>query len=1049
MTLTATAVSHDSPPSRTLITVLVHTGPSLLGVLATLDALRAQTLRPDRIVVLDATTGSGESAPLADDARAALDDSGVEGPDPVMRHVGRLGLRGAVSGYLQEVDADPRELLWIMPGGSVPDERCLSRLVEAHRRSPSVAMVGPKLTDSARPGHLRSAGIRATSSGRIVDDPASGTEDQGQFDERADVLAVPAAGALVEAGLVADLGGWEGLFGDVGSDLDLGWRAQRLGRRVLLAPRAQVLVPDGVGLATAEDGAGRRADRRVALSRRAWWSAPFHALWLLVSSLLTAVALLLLKRPRGAWQAVADLGALEPIHLVRARWRHARRERRRRARVSSGEGVTPARPIRRRDLAALFVSGEEFRRRVTDQVHDAVFPSRSGDEDAPDQQRRSTASRLLRIPGLVALFATLVVLVAAGRSWGGQFFSGLGGGLTGGQLLGGQIGASALWHGWTDTWRGGGLGAAAAAGEPHLGLLALPTRIVEILPGLGSVSSPGGLVIALVVLLAPVLAAVSAYASARVVTDHRWARAAAAVVWALAGAAGPMVAQGRLGPAVALVLLPAVGAGLYLLAGREGTATSAWATALGMGVIGAFTPVLLLLLCIVCVMIVLGARTGGARLRALVPLAVAPLLLGPWWLAVRDDPRLLLAGPGATNWGVAEPPWWQLVLLHPGGAGSTPYWLTAPLVVLAAVGLLRARDLSRASSGAALLVVAGLIAVLAAPRLVLATIPQVVAEAGGRVTVWAGVPMMLLELGLLAAALCAVAPSRAEALTGWWGTNPRATRTLARAGLALLAGTGLALGGALVHAPMGNELSAWRDPRPAVAVEHTDGDVAGRTLFLVSDGDRLGYQLVSREVGDVARSLPVDRRTDATLAPAVSALLEGQPEASVQLGAAAVGILGLPESADPSLRRALDASDGLTRLVAKDGWDYWRIAAQGDIEHRPVAPPRLALIDDSSTAVPTTGQHAATTTEVSLNQPATLVVAEADGWADHAVVRVDDQVVRATGANPSYAVPAGTHSLSIRLDEQTAPWRRMQVVLIAAVIFLAIPFGSRVSRRRA
>ncbi|HQY96824.1 MAG TPA: hypothetical protein PLU83_07545, partial [Phycicoccus sp.] len=191
MTLTATAVSHDSPPSRTLITVLVHTGPSLLGVLATLDALRAQTLRPDRIVVLDATTGSGESAPLDDDARAALDDSGVEGPDPVMRHVGRLGLRGAVSGYLQEVDADPRELLWIMPGGSVPDERCLSRLVEAHRRSPSVAMVGPKLTDSARPGHLRSAGIRATSSGRIVDDPASGTEDQGQFDERADVLAVP------------------------------------------------------------------------------------------------------------------------------------------------------------------------------------------------------------------------------------------------------------------------------------------------------------------------------------------------------------------------------------------------------------------------------------------------------------------------------------------------------------------------------------------------------------------------------------------------------------------------------------------------------------------------------------------------------------------------------------------------------------------------------------------------------------------------------------------------------------------------------------------
>ena len=1049
MTLTATAVSHDSPPSRTLITVLVHTGPSLLGVLATLDALRAQTLRPDRIVVLDATTGSGESAPLDDDARAALDDSGVEGPDPVMSHVGRLGLRGAVSGYLQEVDADPRELLWIMPGGSVPDERCLSRLVEAHRRSPSVAMVGPKLTDSARPGHLRSAGIRATSSGRIVDDPASGTEDQGQFDERADVLAVPAAGALVEAGLVTDLGGWDELFGDVGSDLDFGWRAQRLGRRVLLAPRAQVQVPDGVGLATADDAARRRAGRRVALSRRAWWSAPFHAVWLLVSSLLTAVALLLLKRPRGAWQAVADLGALEPIHLIRARWRHVRRERRRRARVAGGEGVTPLRPVRRRDLAALFVSGEEVRRRVTDQVHDAVFPSRSGDDDAPDQQRRSTASRLLRNPGLLALLATLVVVFAAARSWGLQVFSGLGGGLTGGQLLGGQIGSSALWHGWTDTWRGGGLGAPAAAGEPHLGLLALPTRLVEILPGLGSVSSPGGLIVGLIVLLAPALATVSAYLSARVITEHRWARAAAALMWGIAGAAGPTVAQGRLGPAVAMVLLPAVCAGLFLLAGRDGTSTAAWATALGLGVVGAFTPLLLILLGLVCVLIFLGARTGGARVRALVPLVVAPLLLGPWWLAVRDDPRLLLAGPGATNWGVTEPPWWQLLLLHPGGAGSTPYWLAVPLVVLAAIGLLRARDLSRASTGAAVLVVVGLAAVLAAPRLALATIPEGAAEAGGQVTVWTGVPIMLLSLGLIAAALCAVSPSRGDALTGWWGQHPGAARTLARAGVAVMAGACLAFGGALVHATLGDELSAWRDPRPAVALEHTDGNVAGRTLFLVADGDRLGFQLVSREVGAVARSLPVDRHTDATLSPAVSALLDGQAEAAARLGAAAVGIVGLPESADPSLRRSLDASDGLTRLVAKDGWDYWRVAAQGDIEHRPVAPPRLALVDDGSTMVVTTGQHAATTTEVSLDRSATLVVAEADGWVDHAVVRVDDEVVRATGDKPAYAVPAGTHSLSIRLDEQTSPWRRVQLILIGAVVFLAIPFGSRVSRRRA
>ena len=66
---------------------------------------------------------------------------------------------------------------------------------------------------------------------------------------------------------------------------------------------------------------------------------------------------------------------------------------------------------------------------------------------------------------------------------------------------------------------------------------------------------------------------------------------------------------------------------------------------------------------------------------------------------------------------------------------------------------------------------------------------------------------------------------------------------------------------------LGVGLLAWQDPRPAVAVEHAQGDVAGRTLFLLPGGDGVGYRLVSREITDVARSLPVDRSDDAVLAP--------------------------------------------------------------------------------------------------------------------------------------------------------------------------------------
>lgn len=1078
-------------PAPAHVCALVISPDGDRGLEATLESLRSQTMPPDRVVVIEcgskvpATESSaGAAASEEPDGVREPDRGGVAGPEVV--RLGAVSLRSAVAHIASREDLGPQDLLWILPVGALPDGRTLARMGETHRRSASVSMVGPKLLDGARPELLRSAGIRSTVTGRILEDPRDGSADQGQYDDRADVLAVPLVGSLVEVGLVRELGGWDSAFGDVGGDLDFGWRAQRLGRRVLLAPKARVRVASVLGRATATDGRSRRIGRRVALTRSAWWLLPIQALWLLASSLVAAVLLLLLKRPRQAWQSFAEIGALEPVSLLTARWRSWRRERRRRALLAKGSGVTPLRPLRRRDLQPLFVSGAEIRARVTDQVHDALFPSRHDDADPAPEARGSTASRLLAHPGLLAALAALGAVIIAARSWGVSTLTGLGGGLRGGELLGGKFTGSALWHSWTDNWRGNGMGGAAAAGEPHLGLLALATRLVENVPGLGSVQSPGGLVVALLVLLAPALAAFSAYVSARVVTRHRLLRAVAALVWALAGPAGPAVAQGRLGPAVAMILLPAVGAGMVLLARRDGTATSAWATALALGVLGAFAPLLLLAWVAVGLVLMLTAPTGGARLRALVPVLVGPLLLGPWALAVRDDPRLLLAGPGATSWAATDPPSWQLALLHPGGAGSTPVWLIIPLVVVAVVGLLRGRHVRSVASGAALLIVGGMAMVLAAPHVLLATVPEGLATAGGPVTPWTGLPMLLVQLGLVGAAVVGLAPESSSLLASSLAVSPspatsaaaptegagpdKRARSLRAVGMVLLAVTGIALAGGLVRATLGQHMSTWRDPRPAVAIEHTDGDVAGRTLFLVADQGKVGYQLVAREIGGVARTLPADRTADARLAPAVTALVDGTSGATGELAAAAVGIVGLPASADASLRRSLDATDGLTRLAARDGWDYWRLAAAGDVEHRPVAPPRLQLLaaTDASQAGPseagspasaglegagviaTTGQHGATSTDLALPSGATLVVAEDPRWTRAAVVRIDDAIQQPTDgqAHPTYALPAGEHTLTISLDDANAAWRRLQAVLAGAVVFLAIPFGSRASRRR-
>src|SRR6185436_3726521 len=101
-----------------------------------------------------------------------------------------------------------------------------------------------------------------------------------------------------------------------------------------------------------------------------------------------------------------------------------------------------------------------------------------------------------------------------------------------------------------------------------------PTWLVDHVPLLPSPQSAAGLVVAILVILGMPLAAVSAYLALRPVVATRWVRGLAAFGWATTGVAATSVAQGRLGALVALVLLPPVACGLWLLALRRSTATS-------------------------------------------------------------------------------------------------------------------------------------------------------------------------------------------------------------------------------------------------------------------------------------------------------------------------------------------------------------------------------------------------------------------------------------------------------------------------------------------
>lgn len=1043
-------VSTTTPPipAATTITALVITTHETTGLELLLDALADQTLIPERVLVLDRTAGH--------EAAAAVDGMSLPYPVEARAVDPTRSMREAVRDHAA---TDAAELVWVLPCGVTPAPDALAALLAPHRRSPVVAITGPKIVSSADPHILRSAGIQVTRTGRTVATPAPGEQDQHQYDARRDVLAVPAAGALINASVLRDLGGWEASFGDLGGDLDLGWRSQLTGRRVELVPSARVLAASGIGSADADTGARRRAVRRVALARTAWWAAPFLALWILLGALVSGAVLLLLKRPWAAAVELGDLGALDPVRWLGSRWRT-------RTRIT----------VRRRHLTGLFVPPATVRRRLLDAMSESLFPSRDRHPAAPESER-STLVRMLTNPGLLAVLATVASVTVAARSLGTAPLRGLSGGLVGGELLGGRADAAALWSAWADGWTGGGLGH-AGSGSPHLAALAALTAIVELVPGLGSLASPAGALVATLFVLTPVLAAISCYLAARALTSNRWLRAAAAWVWATGAAAGPAYAQGRLGALVVLVLLPLVGAGLVALARADGTATSAWATALGLAVLGAFAPAVAATMVIVALLLAVGGVDRNARRRALVPLLIAPAALLLWWPGVLDDPRQLLAGPGLTQWGGSSPPDWQLALGHVGGAGSPPVWSFAPLVVLGVLGLLRGRAVRSAGTALGLLALLALAGALAAPRIRLADVPAIVTSATAPpqpVTPWAGQMILVLTLALLAAAvwglggLLAAQPSR-------WARPGRAAAGVFAVGLTVTTAAGL------VGTGLGGLLVPWHDPRPAVAIEHADGTLAGRTLFVTTTERGPAFRIVGRETAGPARGIPsAPSPGEERAADTVSALLDGGQTAAsaAALRGLAVGFVAVTDRLGEGIERTLDATEGLTRLAPRDGWLIWRVAPGADALDAPVGPPRVRLVGpDGSRSIPVTGSHAALATEVSPPRGATLVVSEPSGWAATARVTLDGRpliaipggaaaspaasapttaegsgaatTVAASDRHPgeiAYPVPdRGLLSITLRRGPTWLPGAQLAALVI--LIFLAVPFGSRESRRR-
>lgn len=1056
--------------------VLVLRGPTS-ALAETLDSLARQTRSPERLVVVDLgrderdgnaveTVRAHRGVAEAIDAITFVTVPGATSLAYAVRSALALTDRAATADGASSPDVAPGVTpdvtpgasgvthVWVLTSDSAAAPMTLARLLDAVRRSPSVGAAGPKLLDWTRPGALRSVGLQLTRSGRVIPSPAPGEPDQGQYDRRTDVLAVPATGMLVERGMLDELGGPERALGDFGADVDFSWRAQQSGRRVVVVPRATVRTgaraePDDAALGDSTPRMRRQA-RRVALARCAWWALPLLAAWIVLTSALAALALLLAKRPRAAWAEFSDIGAvLTPGRVLGARWR------------SRG-----TRQVRRRDLQGLFVPSRTVLRHTTDLIHDEVAlepgPGDTGRADAvesgpvADEAQdlnilgATWASHAARNPGLLATLVMTVVAALASRHLGGSFVDRLDNGVTGGETFGVRADAGTLWHAWFDGWHGAGLGSAGEQG-PHLVILSGLSWLVAHLPLLSAPASPVGAVTTLLVTFALPMATLTAYLGARVVTHSRWPRAIAALAWSTSAVLATAVGSGRLGGIVAAILLPLVAGGIALAGRRTGTATVTAATVLAATALGAFAPALLVLVLVAGLGVALVGH-GWARVRGLAIVLGPVLLLGSWLPALLDRPALLFTGPGLSVWGTTQAQPWQIALLHPGGPGSYPVLLSAPLVLAGLLGLLRAGRRGRAASALGVVALLGLAYAVVAPRIQLGVVPQGLPDAGAPVTAWSGVGLLVLALALVAAALLGADGLAVSRARGGW-------QALARWPVAgALIGAVLVSSGWLTVRTVGDGLRAWQDPRPAVAIDQAESGLGNRMLLLRPEGDALTYELLGREVGETSRILPpmtADRPTAEALAASVSALFEqgaapGALTPAVDLADQAVGFIGLSaEPTDPRIR-ALDATAGLSRLGEHDGVLFWRVLpGGGGAADDAVAPSRARLLTRTSEqAIPVSGPHSRLEVKSVVPQGASLVLSEPGQWVRHARVAVDGHVLAPNGDAASYSLPAGPATISVDVLPTNAIWRYAQGVLLLVVVFLAVPFGNRSSRRR-
>lgn len=1028
---------------------------------AALTVLGGQVRHPDAVVGVDVASSDSSGRILAE----SLGSDRVVTLPPRDRSpgFGEAVQAGLASGVLRSdsdemFDVEAVEWIWLLHDDSAPAPDCLQLLLEAAEQYPRAAVLGPKALGWHDRRLLLEVGFTISGSGRRVTGLERREHDQGQHDDRSAVHAVGTAGMLIRRDVWEDLGGFDPALPLYRDDLDLCWRAWRAGHEVRVVPQAVVHHREasyhGRREGSTSAAGGYQLDRRsamhVLLAQAPAWRVPFTAVRLAIGSLFRSLLYVLGKDLRRAGDDLAALGTLiaHPGRLAASR-----RRVRATSTLSSRAAVGEFRPTSigqaRAALEALGGMVTAGRGATGAAVGALESGPVSDDADLFEDPAGGLLRRVFGRPSVVITLVLAVLALIAGRAlWWGD------GVLFGGALLPAPDGASDLWGAYAEAWHDVGPGSTV----PSAPLTAMLAAFATVLLGKAS------LAVSVSLFVGVPLAGLAAWRSLAGVVQSTGVRSWAAITYALLPVLAGSVAGGRLGMIVAIIVLPlavramvrAVGLGGSELPAPSGR--TAWGAGLLLAVVTAGAPMawVLALAAAIAAVVAIAVRNGGvgdARgpvvlvgLRALVVVGVPILVLLPWSLYVLGHPTVFLGDvglpdpeltvPGATPYGLA--------LLHPGGPGMVPLWVTVGVVAAALAAPLREarRQLVLAAWGVGL--VALLLAV--ASTRVLVTLPGVPEPQ----PVWPGMSIAVFGAALiLAAAVAGDGLRRTVSSEAFGWRQPVALIAIALAVLTPIAAGMLWLPGA------GDPLRRG-DPSvlPPFVVAEAVGPQAPRTLIVRQEGD-VTYALINGAgpaLGD-AEVLP-PAQAWLPLDALVSGLVSGRGGDEVT-GLADYAIryvvFDAGEGAGASgsaLVRTLDAAPGLRRIAGQEGEVLWKV--EGDTARVQVTTAdgtvRPVAVTDIGSAEPLVSA------ELGSPGPARLLLAQSVDSAWSAQV---DGVPLAVSAGDDSASPlqrfeipataAAGDALVVAIDDSArVRWLWVQAIAVIVVIVLALPGRRRV-----